>query len=64
MASVDHVILLELSVVNNSEEHFKAASSRKEAQYGSIISDLGLAGFTASLVTIEVGYLGHRLHST
>ena len=30
LASIDHVILLE-SVVTNSEEHFKAASSKKEA---------------------------------
>ena len=42
LVSVDHVILLELR-----EEHFKDASSRKEARYGSLISDLELAGFIA-----------------
>jgi len=52
---------LELSVVTNSEEHFKAANSRKEAQYGSLISNLEPAGFTALLATIEVGCLGHFL---
>jgi len=40
LVSDDHVILLELSVVTNSDDHFKAASSRKEARYGSLISDL------------------------
>jgi len=59
--SDDPVIVLELSVVTNSEEHFKAANFRKEAQCGSLISDLELAGFTASLVTIEVDCLGDFL---
>jgi len=55
------IILLELSVVTNNEEHFNAASSRKEARYGPIVSDLELTGFGVALVTIEIGYLGHFL---
>jgi len=65
LISDDYVILLELSVVvTNSEEHFKAASSRKEARYGPLISDLELTGFTVLFAAIEVGCLGHFLLSS
>jgi len=65
LVSDDHVILLELSVASyyNSEDHFKA--EKKLDMHGPLISDLELAGFTASLVTIEVGCLvGHFLQTT
>ena len=63
MISSDHIILLELSVVTNTEQHFMAASSRKETRYGPLLSDLEHAGLSVTLVTIEVGCLGHFLPS-
>ena len=48
LISNDHIILLELSVVTN-REHFVAASSRKEARYGPLISDLEHTGLSVSL---------------
>ena len=53
-----------ISVVTNDEEHIKAGSSRKEARYGPLVSDLELADFSVSLVTIEVACLGHFLPSS
>jgi len=62
--SNNDIILLEPSVVTNSEVHTKAASSRKEARYWPLVSDLELADFSVSLVTIEVGCSGHFLPSS
>jgi len=53
------ITFFELSLVTNNKEHFKAASSRKEAQYGPLVSDLELADFSVSLITIEFGCLGN-----
>ena len=61
---IDHIILLELSVVTNTEEHFVSSSSRKVTHYGPLLSDLECTGLRVYLVTIEVGYLGHFLPST
>ena len=44
--------------------HIKAASSIKEVQYGPLVSNLKLADFSVSLVTIEVGRLCHFLLSS
>ena len=64
LISSDHNILMELSVVTNTEEHFVAASSRKEARYSTLLSDLEHTGLSVTLVTIEVGCLGHFLPSS
>ena len=50
LASDNDIVLLELSVVTNDEEHITAASSRKEVRYGPLVSDLELADFNVSLV--------------
>ena len=63
LISSDHIILMELSVVTNTEQHFVAASSRKEAHYGPLLLDLEHTGLSVTLVTIEVGCLGHFLPS-
>jgi len=54
LISDDHIILLELFVVTNCEEHFAAASSRKQSRYGPLVSDLACPGLHVDLVTIEV----------
>ena len=64
LISDDGIILLELSVVTNTEQNFAAASSRKVARYGPLHSDLEHASLLVELVTIEVGCLGHFLPST
>ena len=64
LISDDGIILLELSVVTNTEQHFAAASSRKVARYGPLLADLERTGLFVELVTIEVGCLGHFLPST
>ena len=64
LVSNDHIILLELPVVTNTEEHFATASSRKVSCYGPLLSDLECTGLLVGLVTIEVGCLGHFLPST
>ena len=64
MISDDGIILLELSVVTSTEQHFAAASSRKVARYGPLLSDLERTGLFVELVTIEVRYIGHFLPST
>ena len=63
LISDDGNILLELSVVTNTEQHFAAASSRKVARYGPLLSDLEHTGLFVEL-TIEVECLGHFLPST
>jgi len=64
LVSSDHIILMELLVVTNREEHFAAASSRKVTCYGPLLSDLECSGLLVNLVTIEVGCFGHFLPST
>ena len=64
LISSDHIILIQLSVVTNTEQHFVAASSRKEARYGPLFLDLEHTGLSVTLVTIEVGCLGHFLPSS
>ena len=59
LVSTDSIMLLELSVVTNTQHHFLAARNRKEDRYGSLLLDLQHAGFLVDLVTIEVGCLGH-----
>ena len=59
MGLIDGIILLELSVVTNTEQHFVAVSSRKVVRYGPLLSDLERTGLFVELVTIEVGCLGH-----
>jgi len=50
-----------LSTVTIKEEHFVAAISRKKTRYGPLISDLEHTDLPVSVVTIEVGSLGHFL---
>ena len=64
LISDDGIILLELSVVTNREQHFAGASCTKVAHYGPLFSDLEHTGLFVELVTIEVGCLGHFLPST
>ena len=55
---------IELSVVTNTEHHLLAARNRKEDRYGSLLTDFQHIGFSANLVTIEVGCLGHFMPQT
>jgi len=64
LVSTDSIVLLELSVVTNSQHHFVAAKTRKEDRYGSLLSDLQHAGYVVDLVTVEVGCLGHFMPET
>ena len=53
-----YIMLLELSVVTNTQHHFLAARNHKEDhydKYDSLLLDLQHAGFLVDLVTIEVG---------
>jgi len=59
LVSNDYIILLELSDVTYTEEHFAAASSMKVTHYGHLLSDLECTGLLDALATIEVGRLGH-----
>ena len=52
------------NTITNTEQHFAAASSRKVACYGPLLSDLACTGLFFEVVTIEVGCLGHFLPST
>ena len=54
----------QLSPIQNNTLQLPAASSRKVAHYGPLLSDLERTGLFVELVTIEVGYLGHFLPST
>ena len=64
LVSTDSIVLVELSVVTNTQHHFLAAKTRKEDRYGSLLSDLQHAGYLVDLVTIEVGSLGHFMPET
>jgi len=64
LVSANSIVLLELSVVTNTQQHFLAAKTRKEDRYGSLLSDLQHAGYVVDLVTIEVGCLGHFMPET
>ena len=64
LVSTDSIVLLELSVVTNTEHHLLAARNHKEDRYGSLLLDLQHAGFSVDLVTIEVGSLGHFMPVT
>jgi len=44
LVSTDSIVLVELSVVTNTQHHFLAAKTRKEDRYGSLLSDLQHAG--------------------
>ena len=64
LVSADSIVLVELSVVTNTQHHFLAAKPHKEDCYGSLLSDLQHAGYLADLVTIEVGSFGHFILET
>ena len=64
LVSMDSIVLLELSVVTNTQHHFLAAKTRKEDRYGLLLSDLQHAGYSVDLVTVEVGCLGHLMPET
>ena len=59
------VVLIELTIPFNSPESLKHAQSRKQNKqlYQQLLSDLDSAGKQATLVTIEIGSLGHSLPS-
>ena len=58
LVSTDSIVLLELSVVTNTQHHLLAARNCKEDHYGSLLLDLQHTGFSVDLVTIEVHCLG------
>ena len=58
-------MLLELSVVTNTQHHFLAARNHKEDRYSSLLLDLQHTGLLAAdHVTIEVGCPGHIMPAT
>ena len=63
LISNDHIILLELSIITNREQHFVANSSRKEARYmyNPFLQTLNV--LFAELVTSEVSCIGYFLLS-
>ena len=64
LVSTDSIMLLELSMVTNTQHHFLAARNHKEDCYGSLLLDLQHAGYLVDLVTIEVSCLGHFMPAT
>ena len=54
----DSIVLLELSVVTNTQHHFLAVRNCKEDCYGSLLLELKCAGFSVDYLTLEVGCLG------
>jgi len=64
LVSTDCIVLLELSVVTNTEHHLLAARYHKEDRYGPLLNDLEQGRFSVNLVTIEVGCLGHFMPET
>ena len=60
------ILLIELTVPYNSPESIANAHSRKEAKenYNMLLDDLEAKGYSASLLAIEIGSLGHSLTST
>ena len=60
------ILLIELTVPYNSPESIANAHSRKEAKenYNMLLGDLEAKGYSASLLAIEIGSLGHSLTST
>jgi len=59
LVSTDYIVLLEFSLVTNTEHHLLAARYHKGDCYGPLLNNLEQVGFSVNLVTIEVGCLGH-----
>ena len=61
--SSDSITLVELTVPWNSEDNLAQAKRRKSEKddYQLVLSDLASLGLKASLITIEIGCLGHHL---
>ena len=59
------VTLVELTIPANSLDHLRSAKTRKSHKplYQTLLSDLDSLGKKASLITIEIGSLGHSLPS-
>ena len=60
------VALMELTIPYNSPESLTNAHARKSTKrkYQTVLSDLEYKGHNTSLVTIEIGALGHSLTTT
>ena len=46
LVSTDSIVLLDLTVVTNTEHHFLAARNHTEDYYGSLLLDLQHTGFS------------------
>jgi len=62
LVSTDSIVLLELSVVTNTQHDFLAARNFKEDGYGSLLLDLQQAGFLVDIVTFEVAISCQQLY--
>ena len=62
----DKVTLIELTSPYNSMESLSNARKRKSEKelYQQVISDLEVKGIASNLYTIEIGSLGHWLHTS
>jgi len=64
LVSSNSIILFELTIPTNTQQHLLASRSCKEDRYGSLMYDLQQTGLTVDLISIEVGCLCHFMPET
>jgi len=64
LVSSNSIIMFELTIPTNTQQHLLAARARKEDRYGCLLYDLQQTGLTVDLISIEVGCLGHFMPET